>query len=258
MQKKNVNENNNFVVEFYESEWFNELSGGSHHPGGIELVEKVAEYAKIKPGHKVLDIGCGNGSSDLFIAEKYGCSVEGLDSSRKMIDIAKKEAKRREIDKVKFEVLDAGYLPYLESYFDMVLCISSISLFDKKTIFNEVYRVLRSKGRFVITNMVALKKIPDSMKNQLTFASCIAGAETVERFIELFKESGFADIHTEDRSSDLRKQWLKIYVNLLLNKKSSYPNLNKRAKSVNKFLDMAKMISDEEMVGYFLIEGAKR
>jgi len=226
-----------------------DIIGDSLHPGELGLTKRVIEIARISKG-KVLDIACGLGTSARFIIENYICDVVGIDLSAKLIKMAKKGvAKEPFTGRAEFVIGDAEFLPYIDSCFDVVICESGLSLFsDKSKALREIYRILKSGGRFVATNMVLKRDIPAELRNTLTFALCIAGAETLERFHKLFEQAGFADIYIEDHTEKLLALGLKLLLSDSLAETSSLSILK---------LSLKK-IFEKDILGYALIAASKQ
>jgi ubiquinone/menaquinone biosynthesis C-methylase UbiE len=109
----------------------------------------LTEY--IKPGDNVLDLGCGNGRLYSFL-KKRGIKYTGIDSSERMIEIAKE--KNQEGDP-KFEVVEALDLPFSENSFDKVYSVAVLhhipSSDFRLEFMEEIKRVLKSKGKLVLT-----------------------------------------------------------------------------------------------------------
>ncbi len=110
----------------------------------------VVEMARIKPGDKILDVGCGTGGLTLT-AERYAGpsgSVYGIDASLEMIEVASKKAQRRG-SKVVFDLGVIEKMPYAEATFDVVisrLVIHHLPGDLKRQAFAEILRVLKPGG----------------------------------------------------------------------------------------------------------------
>ncbi|RXG72966.1 Phosphoethanolamine N-methyltransferase [Armadillidium vulgare] len=75
----------------------------------------------LKPGQKILDIGCGTGGSAFYLARQYGCLVKGVDLSSNMISIANDRLRREEKiiqDRVSFEIGDILKVRYPDEEFN--------------------------------------------------------------------------------------------------------------------------------------------
>src|SRR5260370_41960375 len=75
-------------ARFYESDFAKLLLGDSFHPGGVKLTERLGELLDLTPQSRVLDIASGKGTSALFLAERFGCEVLGIDYSVQSVEQA--------------------------------------------------------------------------------------------------------------------------------------------------------------------------
>lgn len=99
-------------------------------------------------GKKILDVGAGTGRLAIYLSNR-GAEVTALDLSEKMMALIKRKNK-----KVMTKVGDAESLPFEENSFDIVVAAFLIvHLKDPSRFFDEVYRVLKEDGIFVVTNI---------------------------------------------------------------------------------------------------------
>ena len=119
----------------------------------------IVQMASIKPGDTVLDVGCGSGSLTLTAKQYTGRSgsVNGIDASPEMIEVARKKAKQMGMD-VMFDVALIEKLPFGDSTFDVV--ISRLVMHHlpddlKLQAFAEILRVLRPRGTIFLTDFQA-------------------------------------------------------------------------------------------------------
>ncbi len=116
---------------------------------------ELAKYFDIKPGTRVLDVGCGRGEMVFFAAGK-GAEAIGIDYSKDSIALAKlawnKKPKAVQ-SKTKFLLMDAKKLRFQDSYFDTVILTDVVEhLYPEELdlVFKEIKRVLKPKGKLVI------------------------------------------------------------------------------------------------------------
>ncbi len=115
---------------------------------------EIAELAGIREGGRVLDVGCGTGTLGIQEKEMAGNKgyVAGIDASGQMISQAREKAAKSGIE-VDFKPGLIEDIPYDDNYFDVVtssMMIHHLPLSLKKKGFQEVYRVLRPGGHFLL------------------------------------------------------------------------------------------------------------
>jgi len=100
-------------------------------------------------------------------------------------------------------------VPIVDSTADVVISNCVINLtYDKVAAFKEIYRILRSNGRMVISDLVTSKEV-DSV-NSDDWCSCIDGALTKANYIESIKKAGFNNIETLQETPYIEKGDRKI------------------------------------------------
>jgi ubiquinone/menaquinone biosynthesis C-methylase UbiE len=126
--------------------------------GKGQAIRKVSiEPAEIKPGDRVLDVGCGTGDLTMLAKTLAGPTGEvyGTDASPKMIEVARRKAARTGVD-VTFQVDLIENMTFPDNQFDVVL--SSLMMHHlpddlKREGLAEIYRVLKPGGRLLIVDM---------------------------------------------------------------------------------------------------------
>lgn len=170
------------------------------------------EYAQIRPGELVLDLGSGAGL-DAFIARKHtGTSgrVIGLDFAPAMVEKARKNAVEIGADNVEFHIGDIESMPFEDASFDVVVSNCTLNLVpDKDAAFRQVFRVLRPGGRFVMADVVVDGLIsPNELGDAEQIAGCVAGAMDVGEYLELIERAGFECIEQlEIKSLNLPRKY---------------------------------------------------
>ena len=119
----------------------------------IRYKSLLIEQAKIQPGHRVLDLGCGTGTLAIMVKQAQSAAeVIGLDADPDMLKVAKYKSAQLKAP-VKFDVGFTNKLPYPDETFDRVLSsimIHHLKTPDKWQTAQEVYRVLKPGGQLHI------------------------------------------------------------------------------------------------------------
>lgn len=156
------------------------------------------QYAGIKKGNTVIDLGSGAGN-DCFIAQaEVGNEgrVIGIDFSEPMIEKAKTNAKKRGIQNVSFRQGDIEDMPVSAGCADVIISNCVLNLLPSKDrIFHEIFRVLKTRGHFCISDVVLNGEIPEKLKQAAEMCvGCVSGAIPKAQYLEKIKEAGFAEI----------------------------------------------------------------
>lgn len=203
-----------FLMETYEITLCR-IYGESLHPGGLQLTQRIGKLGGMTSRSLVLDIGSGTGSSAFSIAESFGCSIIGIDFSKRLVKMGKSRfAKNPAYRRLTFILGDAECLPFQDSSFDVVFCECAFNLFpNKEKVLQEIKRILREDGKLILSDFALKNELSEHQKDKLTFALCIAGAEISEKLLEWIRKAGFSDIYVEDHTDKL----LPFAVQILLN-----------------------------------------
>lgn len=159
------------------------------------------EYAGIKEGDTVLDLGSGAGN-DCFIARaEVGETgkVIGIDFSPQMLEKARKNAAKRGYTNVEFIEGDIEDMPLADKSIDVVVSNCVLNLLpEKNKIFKEIYRVLKVGGHFCISDVVLNGVFPKEFTdNASMYAGCIASAIQREDYLGEIEKANFANIKVE-------------------------------------------------------------
>jgi len=124
--------------------------------GGLETTKNFTKKLNLKPGMKVLDVGCGIGGSAFHMAKTYHVNVHGIDLSKNMIQICKKNTKEQTFPKnvtCTFEIADATKVEYDENSYDVIYSRDAIlHIFDKLSLFKNFFKWLKPGGQIFITD----------------------------------------------------------------------------------------------------------
>jgi SAM-dependent methyltransferase len=156
------------------------------------------EFAGIKPGDTVIDLGSGAGN-DCFIARSEtgeSGKVTGIDFTAAMIRKAKENAQKLNYTNVEFIEGDIENLPVDSESCDVVISNCVLNLVpDKKKAFSEILRVLKNRGHFCISDVVLQGELHDKIKNDMVmYAGCISGALQKQDYLQIIRDCGFENI----------------------------------------------------------------
>src|SRR5579863_6071894 len=180
-------------ARLYESDLARILLGDSFHPGGTMLTERLGELLGLGPQSRVLDIASGTGTSALFLAERFGCEVAGVDYGSRNVEQSNAAASARGLDKrVSFRTGDAEGLPFPAASFDAVICECAFCTFpNKAAAAREFARVLRSGGGIGLSDLSRGPALPEELSGLLAWVACIADAQPVDTYVRYLCDAGF-------------------------------------------------------------------
>lgn len=169
--------------------------------------------ASIKPGETVLDLGSGAGFDALLAARQLAGSgrVIGVDMTPAMIAKARRNVAKAGRANVEFRLGEIEALPVSNASVDLIIsnCVVNLSP-EKPRVFSEAFRVLKSGGRLAISDVVAVKPLPDDIRAQLPLiGACIGGATLVDELRAMLNAAGFqrVDIELKGASRKFIAQW---------------------------------------------------
>ena len=175
------------------------------------------EFAKIKEGDTVIDLGSGAGN-DCFVARhETGESgkVIGIDFTETMINKARINADKLGYNNVEFRLGDIEDIPIATEMADVVVSNCVMNLVpDKPKAFSEVYRILKPSGHFSISDIVLTGDLPDKIKNAAEmYAGCVASAIQKEDYLQIIKGAGFKNLSLQKKKpiiipEDILKDYL--------------------------------------------------
>lgn len=156
------------------------------------------EFAKIKEGDTVIDLGSGAGN-DCFIARKITGEkgkVIGIDFTEPMIKLATKNADKLGFNNVEFRQGDIEQMPVSSETADVVVSNCVLNLVpNKEAVFQEIFRVLKPRGHFSISDIVLTGSLPDKWKDVAElYAGCVSGAIQKDKYLGMIENAGFKNL----------------------------------------------------------------
>lgn len=169
----------------------------------------AVNYAEARIGEVCVDLGSGRGTDVLRLAEAVGKDgfVYGIDLSEGMILKAVDTANRLGITNVDFINSDLEKIKLGDSIADLVISNCTINhASDKQAVWNEVFRILKKGGRFIISDIYASAPIPEIYKNDpVAIAECWAGSVTRDEYLEQLNNAGFSTVRIIEESDPYEK-----------------------------------------------------
>ena len=156
------------------------------------------QFAKIKQGDVVVDLGSGAGN-DCFVARSEAGEtgkIIGIDFTPAMIERARINAAKLGFNNVEFRQGDIEQIPVSENTADVIVSNCVLNLVpDKNAVFKEIYRVLKPGGHFSISDIVLQGELPAKVQNAAEmYAGCVAGAIQKQDYLKLIESNGFENI----------------------------------------------------------------
>jgi len=177
----------------------------------LSKIQKASTVFKEKGYQKILDLGCGTGKHSIFLASE-GFQVYATDLSETGVEIARKKADSLGFDNINFRQHDMKEIPFMDDFFDAVICIWTIyhgTLADIEQTLNEIFRVLRSDGT-VITDFLSPADYSFGLGREIERNTFIGNKQseedvphhyfTREELIQLFSEYKQVEIRESSRS----------------------------------------------------------
>ena len=176
------------------------------------------EFANIKSGDTVLDLGSGAGN-DVFIARREvgrTGKVIGLDFSQDMLVLAQNNCTKLGYSNVEFINGDIEDMPVASDTVDVVISNCVLNLVPNKSkAFSEIYRVLKPNAHFCVSDIVINGDLPSNISQAASmYAGCVAGAMQKQEYLKLIEDNGFRNVEiVKSKPINVPQIILKAYLN---------------------------------------------
>jgi arsenite methyltransferase len=156
------------------------------------------QFAKIKRGDVVIDLGSGAGN-DAFIARAETGEtgkVIGIDFTPAMLDKARANTDKLGYNNVEFRQGDIEKMPVTADTADVIVSNCVLNLVpNKHGVFQEIFRVLKPGGHFSISDIVLVGALPPKIQEAAEmYAGCISGAIQKQAYLEIIDITGFKNV----------------------------------------------------------------
>ncbi len=174
----------------------------------------AVNYAMAEPNEVCVDLGSGRGTDVMRLAEAVGTSgfVFGIDISEGMIEKAYSTAERLGITNVKFIHSNLENIRLNDAIANLVISNCTINhASDKQAVWNEIYRILKKGGRFVVSDIYSITQVPNEYKNDpVAIAECWAGSVTRAEYLKQLEKAGFSAVTIFEESMPYEKGKIQV------------------------------------------------
>jgi tocopherol O-methyltransferase len=214
--KRRIIEHYNIVSPYYRSLWGEHLHHGywirgdeSKEVAQLQLIEHLAQLARVKPGSDILDIGCGFGASSLYLARNYNAAVTGITNSSVQVEMAGKAAAREQLD-AKFLLMDAEAMDFPKQ-FDLLWSVESICHYQHcEKFFAAAARLLKRGGLFAITDWFKKENLTSAETKKFIEPiekGMLVELQIMDEYEQLLISNGLQIVHREILNRNCAKTW---------------------------------------------------
>jgi SAM-dependent methyltransferase len=176
------------------------------------------EFAQIKKGDTVIDLGSGAGN-DCFVARALvgeTGKVIGIDMTEAMIEKARENTKKLNYTNVEFRLGDIEKMPVTANKADVIISNCVLNLVpDKRKAFSEIYRVLKPGAHLSVSDVVLKGELPEKIKQAaVMYAGCVSGAMQKDEYLNVISESGLVNVSVQkEKVINIPDEVLSNYLN---------------------------------------------
>ncbi|MFH1528418.1 MAG: methyltransferase domain-containing protein [Bacteroidota bacterium] len=178
----------------------------------ILMQELIAKNLKLTSNDLVLDAGSGRGVVSVYLAEKYGCKIKGVEVVSFEVTVAKNRAEKHGVsDKASYSLMNYSKMNFKNGFFDCIYTMETLShSIDITKTLKEFFRVLKKRGRVVFFEYT-LAKDKDFSKSEMKILERVAKGSAMDRlkdfrhnkFQNVLSEAGFTNVKVEDISENV-------------------------------------------------------
>ena len=170
------------------------------------------DVAAPRPGETVVDLGCGRGADVLRAADMVGPDglAIGVDANESMIAVARASAGGS--PRARFVRGDLASVPLPAGRADVVVSDCAVNHApDKGAVYREIHRLLRPGGRFAISDVVAERPLPESVRRDpAAWAACYGGAIPEAEYLDAMAGAGFSSVRVIRRTAPYERGSVRV------------------------------------------------
>jgi ubiquinone/menaquinone biosynthesis C-methylase UbiE len=234
-------------VRVYEQSPLLKVVGDTIRPGGLALTDRALEFCALPIGARVLDVGCGPAASIEHLRVKHQLNVVGLDPLEMFLRLGLRRDPSLQLIQSPGE-----HLPIAAGQFEAVLTECSVSVMrNSDRALAEFWRVLRSSGYLILSDIYARNPAGVAALQQLPIDSCLCGARPQSEIIDRVEKHGFEVKLWEDHTKALN-----VFAAQLIWSNGSLQQFWGRTTSQTDTMDVQMAIAQAKP-GYYLLIAEK-
>lgn len=186
--------------------------------GGFETTKEIVPHMHLTKGAKVLDVGCGLGGHDFYMAEEFGAVIDAIDLSKNMMSVALKHFSKKPnlAGNIKFRICDVSATNFEDNYYDVIYSRDALlHIKGKPELFRQFFKWLKPGGRLVFTDYCR-GEIKSSEEFENYVKQRAYTLYEVKQYEKLMDSCGFVNVVAEDIrdkfEESLNKELKKLYV----------------------------------------------
>ena len=165
------------------------------------------EFARIKPGDTVIDLGSGAGN-DCFVARALTGEtgkVIGIDMTEAMIEKARSNTAKLGYANVEFRYGDIENMPVENDTADVIISNCVLNLVpDKGKAFREIFRIMKPGGHLSVSDVVLRGELPAAIQQASEmYAGCVSGAVQIEDYLQIMRDAGLHNVEVQKEKAIL-------------------------------------------------------
>lgn len=238
--------------------WVDASDGASLKEAGDRLTDRLSDMLTIKPGSRLLDIGCGVGGPAMRIAEAHDIEVVGVSISQEQVRRANERAAAGRADRLSFQYGDAMNLPFPDESFDLVWALESLHhMPDRWHVIRQAARILRPGGQMAIGDFL-LRVVQGSEADAANVDLVRDGVlklVDIDEYRSNLRAAGLVPDRAEDVSDHTRPSWGKAAA--LFEGAREMVEQHIGAAQLDLTISRFHQLSDARSVGYVLLTAGK-